>query len=294
MICISTQHCKRTPIRMEREEMVVNYDIQKINSVLQDFYNATGINMDLLKADFSYISCNHRGNDYYCQAVKHTEAGKKACPLSDACLLERCKKSKQPEMHICHAGLIDVAVPILYDDVIIGYIIFGQMKADTDFSAFETYIANLGLDTLKMKEYYTEIPFFNSEKIQSVSNIVSMLVKHILLENMLKPDFDANMQKAVAFINENLENDLSIRNISKSINVSKSVLYKRFHACFQCTISEYINTKRVEKSIELLAKTDLSIEEISQKVGFSSTSYYSKTFKKQKGMAPLKYKKTQL
>lgn len=274
--------------------MIVNYDIPKINAALQDFYNATGINMDLLKADFSYVSFNHRGNECFCQSVQNTEAGKRACLLSDAQLLKRCQTSKKPEMHVCHAGLVDVAVPILYEDIIIGYIIFGQMKADTDFSAFEDYIAGLGLDVEEMKSYYTGISFFETNRIQSVSNIASMLVKHILLENMLKPAFDENIQKAVAFINENLESDLSIRSISQSINVSKSVLYKRFHACFHCTVSEYINTKRIEKSIELLTKTDLSVEEISQKVGFSSTSYYTKTFKQQKGLPPLKYKKTHI
>ena len=45
--------------------------------------------------------------------------------------------------------------------------------------------------------------------------------------------------------------------------------------------------------MELLAKTNLSIEEISQRVGFSSASYYSKMFKKQIGVAPLKYRKEQ-
>lgn len=274
--------------------MIINYDISKINTALQDFYNATGINMDLLKADFSYVSFNHRGNECYCQSVQNTAVGKKACSLSDTCLLKKCQESRKPEMHVCHAGLVDVAVPIIYEDVIIGYIIFGQMKADIDFSAFESYIENLGLNAAEMREYYAQISFFDSGKIQSVSNIASMLVKHILLENMLKPAFDETMQKAVAFITENLEQDLTIQYISKSINVSKSVLYKKFHACFHCTVSEYINTRRVEKSIELLTKTDLSIEEISGKVGFSSTSYYTKIFKKQKGLAPLKYKKLML
>ena len=274
--------------------MIVDYDISKINAALQDFYNATGINMDLLKADFSYVSFNHRGNECYCQTVQNTEAGKKACILSDSCLLEKCKKSKKPEMHVCHAGLVDVAVPILYEDMIIGYIIFGQMKADTDFSAFEEYIEHLGLGVEEMRSHYSGISFFESGKIQSVSNIASMLVKHILLENMLKPAFDENIQKAVAYINEHLESDLSIRNISQNINVSKSVLYKRFHACFHCTVSEYINTKRVEKSIEFLTRTDMSVEDIAQKVGFSSISYYTKIFKKQKGLPPLKYKKSML
>lgn len=271
--------------------MIIDYDISKINTVLQDFYNATGINMDLLKADFSYVTFNHRGNECYCHAIQNTEAGKKACFLSDACLLEKCKSTKKPQMHVCHAGLVDIVVPILYEDIIIGYIIFGQLKMENHFSAFENYIADLGLDIEEMKNYYAEIASFDSGKIQSISNIAGMLVKHILLENMLKPAFDENIQKAVAYIHENLERDLSIQSISQSIHVSKSVLYKKFHACFHCTLSEYINCKRVEKSIELLTKTDLSIEEIAQRSGFSSTSYYTKTFKRIKGIPPLRYKK---
>ena len=142
-----------------------------------------------------------------------------------------------------------------------------------------------------MDKYYRDISTFEPDKIQSISNIASMLAKHILLENMLKPDFDESIQKAVTFINENLSDDLSIRSISQNINVSKSVLYKRFHACFNCTVSEYINSKRIEKSLDLLLKTEYSIEEISQKVGFLSTSYFSRTFKKQMGISPLKYRK---
>lgn len=272
--------------------MVISYDIEKINATLEDFYKATDINMNLLKADFSVVGGRtHRENNRYCESIQNVPAGKKECRCSDLRLLEKCQRTQTAQMHVCPAGLIDAAAPILYNDVIIGYIIFGEMKANTPFSAFKDYISSLGLDTKEMEKYYTDISVFDSEKIQSVANIASMLAKHLLLENMLKPDFDENMQRAVSFINENLCGDLSIRSISKSINVSKSVLYKRFHACFSCTVSEYINARRVEKSIELLLRTDLSIEEISQKVGFSSASYYSKIFKKEKGTSPLSYKK---
>ncbi|MBQ6895411.1 MAG: AraC family transcriptional regulator [Clostridia bacterium] len=44
-------------------------------------------------------------------------------------------------------------------------------------------------------------------------------------------------------------------------------------------------------TIDLL-KTDLSIEDISQKVGFASTSYFSKTIKKIQKISPLKYRKS--
>ena len=35
--------------------------------------------------------------------------------------------------------------------------------------------------------------------------------------------------------------------IAKEINVSKNVLYNKFHSRFNCTIGEYVNKKRVEK-----------------------------------------------
>lgn len=272
--------------------MVINYDIGKIDALLEDFYKATDINMNLLKPDFSYVGGReHRENNRYCRAVQSTKTGKEGCKCSDEILLNECRRTKKMQMRMCPAGLWDAAAPLLYNDVIIGYIIFGEMKDDTDFSNHREYISSLGLDVSMMEKYYGDIGPFEVDKIQSIAKVASMLASYILLENMLKLDFDENIEKAVAFINDNLAGDLSIQRISRNVHISKSVLYKSFRANFDCTVSEYINARRVEKSVELLTKTDLSIEEISQKSGFSSASYYSKTFKKLKGVSPLQYKK---
>lgn len=272
--------------------MIINFDIDKINRTLSDFYNATGINMDLLKADFTLVgNRSYWENIRYCKAVQETSEGKKRCLMSDAALYEKCKVSRKPEMHICHAGLIDIAVPIIYLDTVIGYIIFGQMKTDTDFKQLKNYIEELKLSPDVMEKFYSEIDFFDSGRIQSVSNIAEMLVKHILLENMLYPNFDEDIEKAVSYIGENLDKELSVKNISDSINVSKSVLYRRFHLCFGCTVSQYISRKRTERAAELLCRTDMSIESISRETGFSSAAHFSKTFKNEKGIPPLKYRK---
>lgn len=271
--------------------MTVNYDTEKINSALHDFYNATGITIDLLKTDFTKVSHTKYEFNKYCKCIRETTKGKKACRMSDLKLLEKCKSTRKLQMHICHAGLADMAVPIIYDSEIIGYIVFGQLRLDSDFSKLEAYISSMQLDKKEMKKHYNKINFYDSDKIRSISSIASMLVKYILLENMLKPNTNENIKKVTEFINDNLENELSVKLISKSVNISKSVLYKKFHTYFNCTISEYINVRRVEKSVEYLTKTDLSMEDISQKVGFASSSYYSKIFKKIMGMSPLKYKK---
>lgn len=271
--------------------MKMVFDIEKVKALLKDFNIATGIRIDLMDADFSPISYNEYENNNYCNLIQSTSTGKKACLDSDIFMLKKCKESKCTQKRICHAGLVDLAVPIIYEEEILGYLIFGQMRDASGSKNIENYIQNIGLDTEIALNFYNSLPLFDSVKIESVSNIAVLLVKYILLEDMLKPSFDDNIQRAVNYINKNLDKELSVKSISKNANVSKSVLYKNFHKHFNSTVSEYINSKRIDKSLELLVKTDYTIEEISQKVGFLSVSYYSRTFKKQIGISPLKYRK---
>ena len=271
--------------------MIVNYEVEKINNALHDFYNATGITIDLLKTDFTILSQPKYEFNRYCKCIRNLEKGLKACRQSDITLLEKCRETKKAQMHICHAGLVDMAVPILYNKEIIGYIVFGQLKNDSDFFKLEEYIVSLGLDLETMHKHYNEIAFYDSDKIESVSNIAAMLVKYLLLENMLKPSLEESLQKAINYINNNLQEELTVKSISQNVNISKSVLYKKFHSYFNCTVSEYINRKRIEYAMDLLLKTDLSIENIAQKSGFASTSYFSKNFKKLQGISPLKFRK---
>lgn len=272
---------------------MINYDTDKLDRLMYDFFNATGINMDFYTEEFESVSGNtNRENIEYCKCIHGTAEGNRRCVASDAELLGKCKKSKRYELHLCHAGLIDVAVPIIHEENIVGYVIFGQIRTDKDFSEFEGYIDSLGLDTEDMRERYGRVPVFEKNRIDSVLNIAVMLAKHIMLENMLKPDYDRVIDSAVAYIDKNLDKPLSVMDIARAINSSKTVLYDRFHGEFGCTVSEYVNTRRISKAAFLLKNTDLSVEEISQRAGFSGASYFCKIFKRQKGISPSKYRQS--
>ena len=269
---------------------MIIFDQQKISAALQDFYNATGIDMDLLKADFTPAGSYSCSNPY-CALIQSCIAGKSACRTSDISLLETCRSTGEPAIRLCHAGLVDVAIPIRHDYRLIGYLIFGRMRLDRDFPALEKYLCDLGLDPVQAANAYHSIPLYDEEKIRSLSNIATLLVKYILLENLLAPSPDDAVEKAADYILENLSSELSIQSISRATNISKSVLYKGFHSRYRCTVGEFLNARRVEKSKELLRRTALSMEEIAQQVGFSSGSYFSKTFKKETGISPLQFRK---
>ncbi len=263
--------------------MLIHYDIPKINKVLDDFYNATGTRIDLFSDSFAPISYSGHEICGYCHKIQQSAANKVACVKFDNMLLQKSRSSQKTERDICPFGLLNIVSPIIYENTAIGYLFFGQMKTNPA----------LPKELMTDRKDFEELKLLTLSQTESIANLAEILIGHILTENMLKPDAAEVLTRAVAYIEENLEKDLSIKQISKSINVSKSVLYSKFHARFNCTIGEFISKKRVERSAELLTKTSKSIEEISQKCGFSSASYFTKTFKKMMGVTPLKFKKTQ-
>ncbi len=277
--------------------MKINYDKSKIEAALDDFTRATGINIQLLQSDFSVFhipSTKYTTMNNFCAEIQSAKFGCRACKESDRQILERCRESQKPEMHICHAGLMDVAVPLIFENTLIGYLILGQMKTDQPFDAIKNHIAHLPINLDKMEMLYENLTVFDPHRIKSVERIAEMLARYLLLEDTIQPHFNSNIQKAIQFINQNLSQNLSVDCIIKHSNISKNTLYRTFKKEYGVTVNQYITMKRIEEAQRLLRYTDMSVEEISERVGFSSSPYFSAVFKKANGISPLTYRKTQV
>lgn len=272
-------------------EMLIDFNKEKLDKVLTDFCVATGLNINITDENFNMLLERYNAHNKYCSYIQSLESGYSKCLCSDMELLQKCRETKRPQFHVCYAGLIDVGVPIIHADTIIGYLILGQMKKTEDFSHYLKKNNTLPLDTDTMKEYYDDLVLFDEKRITSVINIAIMLAKHILLEKLFYPVTNECVERTVYYINNNLSEPLSIKKLSSAVGYSASEIYKSFHKYHHCTVGEYITKSRVEYSATLLVETDLSMEEISRKSGFSNAPYFSKKFKEIKGIPPLKYRK---
>ncbi len=274
--------------------MQPQYNLQKLNRLLLDFCNATGASISLRHTDFSIVDLQTEPPSVdFCRLLRNTPGTADCCPAFDRCLLEKCRQSRKMEVSICHAGLVDAAVPLFHNGALLGYISLGQMKKDASFSSVYDRVRDYPLDMELLEEYYNRLPLFDSKKIGSIANIAEVLAEFILFENMLQPAVDPIIEKDVAFIDENLTQKLTLEQLTRSIHVSKSTLYRSFNAHFHCTVHEYISGKKTDRAIELLRDTDLSIEKIAQQSGFSDSTDFIRTFKKRKGTTPLKFRKLQ-
>lgn len=99
------------------------------------------------------------------------------------------------------------------------------------------------------------------------------------------------LKNARSFILSNYNKNISIDDVARDSSISSSYLSHLFKEKLNFTVNSYITRIRIEKSIELMDKRELTIGEISKKVGFNSQNYFTKIFKKYIGVTPINYRK---
>jgi len=102
------------------------------------------------------------------------------------------------------------------------------------------------------------------------------------------------MQAIRLFIQKNYMEKLSLSEIARAAHISRSECCRVFRRVEQITPMLYLTRYRIAQSVKLLGCTDLSISQIAQHTGFSSSSYYTECFKKEMNCTPVEYRRQAL
>ena len=95
-----------------------------------------------------------------------------------------------------------------------------------------------------------------------------------------------------AIIQDQVDTNLSLTNISKSLDINPSYLSREFSKHFNnLSFGEYIRSLRIAKAIELMKTSNYSLTEIAYLTGFSDQSHFTRIFKKHTGQNPFAYRK---
>ena len=99
------------------------------------------------------------------------------------------------------------------------------------------------------------------------------------------------MEYARRYFNEHYNEQISIEDYAQSRNMSVSWFQRSFKQIVNYSPMQYILTIRINNAASLLESTDYSMAEISAIVGYDNPLYFSRLFKKQKGVSPSEYRK---
>jgi len=164
------------------------------------------------------------------------------------------------------------------------------------FNACENEIKQLGGDTFEVFESPVDMLHTISSQhyVDSTLAMLEQALKEMLayIRKLSTKANNSDIEKAKEFIDNNyFALDISLNGVAKLINMNPAYFSVLFKRNVGMTFINYLTQVRINKSCELLSKTNMKIYEVAYAVGYDNPTYFSTVFKKNTGCSPQDYRK---
>ena len=149
----------------------------------------------------------------------------------------------------------------------------------------EKMLQQMEEDFQKTLDFYTEL----EEMTYRFSDLIQQYFGRVIDERKRRNQLPIRMAKQ--YVQENYSRQVSLEDVAAASNLSSAYLSTMFKKEMGINFSDFLISCRMEAAKKLLKNTDLPISEVAEKVGYTDSRYFSKTFNKVVGLKPSAYRK---
>ena len=132
------------------------------------------------------------------------------------------------------------------------------------------------------------------DRIQSLQEIrqkiIEMVMECVSTESVADANARSKIQMAIGYIQEHFAENLTVNVLAEHYGMSPNYFSSMFQKEMSRSAVNYITELRINQARELLYHSELSVVDISKKVGYEDSQYFFRVFKKYLGMTPLQYR----
>lgn len=136
-----------------------------------------------------------------------------------------------------------------------------------------------------VNELEVKSPYFQYLVVMYYAELLILIYRY-MDEAYLPICTNESLKKAIAYIRLNSHLDININNVAAYAGISERYLRNLFSQYLNLSPLDYLNQIRINKAVELLRNTEMSVKEVCFQCGFQSPQYFSRIFKQQMGVSP--------
>lgn len=270
---------------------MIDYDEKKLNEVLSAFYKITGARIGIFDEWYTELVAYPNKLCKLCAKMRENSKIDEICINSDISAFTICNQTKKRFVYQCELGLFESVAPIIVNDIIIGYIMMGQIV--TPFSKneiirrIETHFDNSKnckeiIELVKKKRETT------SDELSASSFLMSVCCEYLLAKRDIQNKSINKAKYIEEYVLNNLDKKISSEMITNRFNISRTTLFNIFIENFGESFTKHINKLKIDKAKRmLLDRKDIS--EICIAIGIKEKSYFMRLFKKHTGLTIKEY-----
>ncbi len=113
-------------------------------------------------------------------------------------------------------------------------------------------------------------------------------------EKVANDNYSLNILRSIDYMGAHIQENITLDELAKSANMSRSEYCIRFKKLFNDTPMQYLINMRLNKAVKLLQDEKLQITDIASDCGFFDNSHMTRFFRKKYNMTPREYRKSKL
>ena len=235
-----------------------------------------------------------------CQLMHALPGGFDKCSEDGKSHCDAAVRSGQPLRYRCHAGLIDILVPIFSEGRHIATISYGQFlptpPSNKGFLDFWRKNRHRGLDREAVRKAYYQSPYLPPERIDALIRILQLFANYVCemgrrLRSLTEASLPVEIVRAKQYIHDHFHEMISAADVAEHSGLATSYLGKRFRKIMGMSFVHYLQQVRVAEAKRLLEQVDLPITKICFDCGFSTVSQFNRVFRRVEKGTPREYRR---
>lgn len=214
-----------------------------------------------------------------CMAVKADARRWGRCRVVESTDLEaECAARRGPWLKRCHAGLVELVVPVMADGRYLGALLAGPWQGAS------------GCPYADAEAAWSRLPAFDERRSVDVQRVLSLLALRLASLGTSRPAIDARVQRALDHIDARFRARFSAAAAARAAGISASRLAHLVRGQTGMTLQEHLAIRRVAEARRLLMAGDLPLREVAAAAGFADQSHLGLVFRRLTGMTPRRFR----
>lgn len=279
-------------IKLKQDDLLIeSSQIKKMMDLLSNLFSIRTSFIYAIDDDQYTREIAGNNGDYQKFCILIQEEMKHRCIACDLDKFKEAQESKKPLLYRCYNGLYEMYLPLFIENIFAGYLHFGQVRSEDNFSVIARECSlNQHSKIKELEKSYNSINIIQKEKLIMISELFQIFSEIILKNKMVelrraKPEYYFKK-----YIEENLSSPININTVARFVHRSPSYVVHKFKELYGCSFHQYLTQMRIEHSKKILKNNTIS--EVSELCGFKNRYHFSKTFKLHEGISPHHYQLT--
>lgn len=263
---------------------------------------------------FSELTCAPElvaHNSPVCRAAKSTPQGELACTRCKLVAQQLARKRKEPWIAACSAGVFEMVWPVWNEDHLVGTLHFGSVFTPDARKASVQRALNraqrTGVAPSVMRRATDSMPVVTRDKLQAAARYlpsVTRLIQLVLAAHHWMPSQFTSEQgqevrirrnsplvdRACKYVQANYHQSLSSHVVAGALGYNTRYFVRKFAHDAGVPFLRFLALHRMAVARHLLRNTNLSIGDVSEKVGFLDSNYFTATFTRLNKISPTEFR----